>query len=125
MGSSLRTLSLFLSLSLAAASAGSLKYVVHEERGFSTEGSYQKLQTRDHVDATLPVRIGLSQRNLHKGYDFLMAVSHPESHSYGRHWTESEIHETFSPSKESVEAVKQWLVHAGINESRIAVSGGD
>ena len=48
----------------------SARHVAHEKRA-PTSGAWQK---RDRVDAkaTLPMRIGLKQRNLDRGHDMLM-----------------------------------------------------
>lgn len=48
-----------------------------------------------------------------------MDVSHPKSMNFGKHWTPEQVHDMFSPSQDSVEIVKQWLVDSGIEESRI------
>jgi len=43
------------------------------------------------------MRIALTQRNLDNAYDHLMEVSHPESASFGKHWTVKDVAETFAP----------------------------
>lgn len=101
------------------------RFVVHEKRDDLPHWRYEKIHTRDHVEKTIPLRIALAQRNLHKGYDFLMDVSHPDSENFGKHWTEEQVHDMFSPSQESVDTVKQWLVESGIDESRIKHIGGE
>ena len=45
-----------------------------------------------------------------------MRVSHPSSPDYGKLWTSDDVRETFSPSGHSVNAVKEWLTAAGIDE---------
>ena len=70
-------------------------------------------------DKVLPMRIALTQGNLHQGYDHLMDVSHPESPNYGRHWTAKQVAETFAPAQESVDAVSEWLRNSGIAADRI------
>lgn len=47
-------------------------HVVHEKR----DGSSRSLRKRDRLnpDAVLPMRIGLKQRNLDRGQEFLMDV---------------------------------------------------
>jgi tripeptidyl-peptidase-1 len=71
---------------------------------------------RDRVlpSAHLPVKIGLKQQNLDKGYGYLMDVSDPSSPNYAKHWTEDQIHEAFAPLPETVDAVRRWLVASGI-----------
>ena len=39
-------------------------------------------------------RIALTQRNLDKGYDHLMSVSHPSSPNYGKLWTAEDVRKT-------------------------------
>ena len=61
-------------------------HVVHEKR----EVQLDKWTRRDiklNRDAIIPMSIGLTQKNLDNGYDFLMDVSHPESANYGNHWS--------------------------------------
>lgn len=71
------------------------EYAVHERRDAAPAGwaRVEKLDRR----AILPMRIGLTQSNLEKGHDWLMDVSHPESDSYGKHWTVDQIAEAFAP----------------------------
>ena len=71
-------------------------------------------------DEVLPMRIALAQSNMHKADDFLMDVSHPDSPSFGKHWSAKQVAETFAPSKESVELVIDWLKSSGISRSRIS-----
>ena len=61
-------------------------------------------------------RIALKQRNLENGYDYLMSVSHPSSSNYGKLWTADEVRNTFAPSEESSEVVRNWLGNAGIKD---------
>lgn len=42
-----------------------------------------------------------------------MDVSDPQSENYGKHWTPSRVHDFFSPSEETIETVKEWLIAAG------------
>lgn len=48
--------------------------------------------------------------------------SHPKSANYGKYWSAEEVHDLFSPSQESVEAVREWLTSFGIHSSRIVHS---
>lgn len=70
-------------------------HIVHEKRSSSSAG----WQVRDRVDGNIkvPLRIGLKQRNLHLGAQFLDEMSNPRSSKYGQHWTADEIFEMFSP----------------------------
>lgn len=72
----------------------------------------------------LPLRIGLTQRNLDRAEEFLVAVSDPGSPSYGKHWTGEEVIETFAPEREAVEEVLGWLEDEGIDRNRTKVSRG-
>lgn len=57
---------------LTGAAPSTVKHVLHEKR---EKRAYDWVKgDRVHSDAVLPVRIGLSQNNLDKGYDYLMEV---------------------------------------------------
>ncbi len=71
----------------------------------------------------LPLRIGLVQPNLDRLESFWVEVSHPESLSYGRHWTAEEVAGAFRPSQESSDTIQQWLMEDGIADSRVELSG--
>lgn len=73
-----------------ASAAPAPTHVVHEKR----ETQLEKWSRRDlklSRQAVIPMSIGLTQRNLDKGYEFLMDVSHPESSNYGKHWTAEKV----------------------------------
>jgi len=82
---------------LASCSASPLSspHVVHEKRNSIPHGwaKRNKLDRR----AILPMRIALTQENLHKGEEWLMEVSHPESGKYGKHWSAANVAEAFAP----------------------------
>ena len=42
-------------------------------------------------DMNIPLRIGLTQNNLDKGYDYLMDVADPTSPNYSKHWTAKQV----------------------------------
>nr|POF26206.1 tripeptidyl-peptidase sed1 [Quercus suber] len=115
---------LIVSASVAVAFASPIisNYVLHEKRA-QHETGWAKVEALDRR-ALLPMRIGLTQRNLDKGYQWLEDVSHPESEKYGKHWSPKEVAEAFAPSTETVEAVKAWLHSAGIDSSRTKQSQG-
>ena len=48
--------------------------------------------------------------------------SHHASPNYGKHYTAAEVTDIFAPSAESVEAVRSWLVAAGIPAGKISQS---
>lgn len=99
-----------------------VNHVVHEERPVARR-SWTK-SSRLHSTKSLPVRIGLSQSNLHMADEYINAVSHPESASYGKHWTPKQIIDAFAPKQESIDAVKEWLEAEGIDASRVTLSKG-
>lgn len=41
------------------------------------------------------------------------------SPNYGKFWTPEEVHSTFAPSNETVNAVRNWLIESGVDESRL------
>lgn len=67
---------LFILLFAASATAVPL-HGVFERRG-TTNAQLWNTRAID-KNAVIPVRIGLAQRNLDKGYDYLMDISHPNS----------------------------------------------
>lgn len=97
-------------------------HVVHEER-LVARRSWTKT-ARLHSLRSLPVRIGLSQPNLHNADEYINAVSHPKSADYGKHWTPKQIIDTFAPKQESINAVKEWLEAEGIDPGRVQLSKG-
>ncbi len=128
----------FASLTTALPTAAN--HVVHEKRsGSSTWSPLQGAKPDGRI--TLPVRIGLTESNLHRGDDILMEVSDPRSDKYGKHLSADEvitspspvlttrltmgqIVDLFAPKPESIDAVRNWLVASGIESSRIALSRG-
>lgn len=109
-------------LSLASLLLGAQgKHVLHEVRTTAIHKAWQRV-SRVAPEAIVPVRIGLKQNNLELGGDRLMAISHPESEHYGKHMSESEVHDLFAPSADTVDAVREWLVEEGIDEKLIAHS---
>jgi tripeptidyl-peptidase-1 len=78
--------------------------VLHEKRdhiphGWSHHSKYPS-------DSVIPLRIGLVQPNLDAMGDLLNEVSHPDSPSYGKHWTPKMVIKKFAPSWETVDAVR-------------------
>ncbi|KAF3920277.1 Aorsin [Arthrobotrys entomopaga] len=68
------------------------------------------------------MRIGLKQRNVELGHNLFVKISTPDSPSYGNHLTTAEVIELFAPSKESEQAVLQWIYDFGIHEDRVSIS---
>ncbi|KAE8454178.1 hypothetical protein EG329_005103 [Mollisiaceae sp. DMI_Dod_QoI] len=96
-------------------------HVVHEKREHQLN-KWSRRSVKLNRDAIIPMSVGLTQRNLNQGYDFLMDVSHPESKNYGKHWSMQKIKETFAPSDATIEAVKSWLIESGIENERLKMS---
>ncbi|PBP24455.1 Pro-kumamolisin [Diplocarpon rosae] len=104
-----------------ASPVGSLsRHVIHEKRG--APPSKWARHSRLHPSTVIPVRIGLAQQNLHRAEEFINEVAHPESKSYGKHWSRQKVVDMFSPSQESIGAVQEWLSNSGIDESRLQMS---
>ncbi|TAQ90266.1 hypothetical protein B7494_g1422 [Chlorociboria aeruginascens] len=93
---------------------------VHEKRDVLPS----RWTKRDRVEShkLLPMRIGLAQTNLDKGYEHLMDVSNPASPNFAKHWTSDEVIEAFRPSEETEREVREWLVKGGIPDKRITHS---
>lgn len=73
-------------------------HVVHEKR--SESSSWSPIEgTKPDGRITLPVRIGLTESNLHRGDGILMEVSDPSSDKYGQHLSAEEVR--FSSSHNS------------------------
>ena len=108
-----------LGVALAAPSRRS-PHVLHETRA---------LEPLDWVpvgrldsNKVLPMRFGLVQQNLHRVEEMLRAVSHPESPTYGKHYTPADVVDTFAPSKETITAVTKWLIDSGFAPNRLRLS---
>ncbi|KAM5532589.1 hypothetical protein V8D89_013715 [Ganoderma adspersum] len=97
------------------------KRVVPEARSFAPVG--WSLQRRADPDAVVPLKISLTQSNLHKLDEYLLEVSDPESANYGQLWTPARVAQVFRPSKESVDTVHNWLVKdCGVHPKKIRLS---
>jgi tripeptidyl-peptidase I len=68
-------------LSVVTASPTS-RYVVHEKREIGNS-AWVPVEAKLNGRTAIPLSIGLTQRNLEKGHDFLMDVSDPTSPNYG------------------------------------------
>lgn len=92
-------------------------HAVHERRHVP----HPRINRRVAPDVVLPMRIGLRQDAvaLASAEDWLMEVSHPASPNFGQHWTSDEVIAAFSPSRETVDTVAEWLVASGIARERI------
>ena len=70
-----------------AAAVPSDPHVIHEKRSGSPLA--WKRHSRAIKEQTLPIRIGLKQRNLHNADRFIQDVADPDSPNYGRSEDES------------------------------------
>ena len=70
-------------------------HVIHEKRHVAPIGWSRKDALEP--QAVLPVSIALAQENLHRGDDWLMDVSHPDSPNYGKHWSAEEVVSAYAP----------------------------
>lgn len=96
------------------------RHVVHERRSEPPPRWSQHACL--HPAAAIPVRIGLTQQNLHRAEEFINQVAHPSSPDYGRYWSKQKVADMFAPTGETIEAVKEWLHSSGIDPSRIRIS---
>ena len=115
-------LSLFATLIGIAVAVPSRRspHILHETR--ATEPFDWVPVGRLDSNKILPMRFGLAQQNLHRVEEMLMAVSHPESPTYGKHYTPADIVKTFAPSNETISTVTNWLVDSGFAPSRLRLS---
>ena len=91
-------LNLGTTLALAACALAlpkSSRHVVHERRNKGSVWVPKEDYTVD-KNFKLPVRIGLTQSNLHLGHDMLMKVSEPDSKDYGKHLSMEQVRQ-FQP----------------------------
>lgn len=117
-----RLVSVLVFAALALGEPQLSPHVVHERRSFNPEARGWRLSRRMQGDAVLPVKIGLTQQNLHTIEDLLLSVSHPESPDYGKHWTAEQVVDHFAPARETIESVTNWLTQSGISRSRLRLS---
>lgn len=97
-------------------------HVVHEKRLVDPTDHDWTLARRLESHKVFRMRIGLVQRNLHLIDELVMSVSHPDSPTYGQHWSAEKVLETFAPADSSVSAVKDWLSDEGLQWERIKIS---
>ncbi|KAF8132082.1 peptidase S8/S53 domain-containing protein [Boletus edulis] len=110
-----------LSLGLAASSDPILsRWIVHERRSHIPSG--WSLARRHDASAVVPLRFALAQSNVENIEEYLYDVSHPSSPNYGKHWSAAKVASTFAPSRDSVDAVRDWLIESGIESHRITLS---
>lgn len=110
-------------LHLLACLAHANTYVMHEKRAAVLDGWKSIRRLESHV--VLPMRFGLAQSNLQKLEDELLLVSDPASPHYGQHWTQDDVINYFSPSRETVQTVRDWLLASGISMDRQEVTASN
>lgn len=96
-------------------------HALHERQASHVKHVWKR-GSKVHSSAVLPMRIGLHQRNLQEGHDLLMDRSNHKSPNFGKRMTSREVIDFFAPPRESVEAVRDWIVAGGILVSRISQS---
>lgn len=120
----MKVAAIFLSAFCAAALGIPLgDSVLHEKRDDSRVLSKRSTESPD-ANAQVPVRIALKQRNLERGMELLMAVSDPDSPTYGQHYSADQVVDLFSAEPESIEKVTKWLRDAGIDGISVPKSKG-
>lgn len=119
----LKALALALVSAVLVTAAPSLprsNHVLHERR--SMEPTAWSRSSRLEGHKVLPMRFGLAQQNLHKLEELLMSVSHPESLSYGKHFSANDVVDTFAPSDDTIATVMTWLTDFGIHPDRLRLT---
>lgn len=94
--------------------------ILHERRSHIPSG--WNLARKHDAPAVVPLRFALAQSNLEDLEEYLHDVSHPSSPNYGKHWSAGKVASTFAPSRQSVDAVRNWLLESGIESHRIKLS---
>ncbi|KAJ7119731.1 subtilisin-like protein [Mycena epipterygia] len=117
----LLTLAALASISAALPSTHS-PHILHEKRAADPYASGWIQARRLESSKIIPMRVGLRQRNLDQLEDLLLSVSHPESPTYGEHWSAAQIVDMFAPSLETIAAVKNWLIDSGLSDDRLRLS---
>jgi tripeptidyl-peptidase-1 len=112
--------SLAICILVAAAPSRCGGYVVHEHRAAEPVAWAKTRRLEAHK--LIPLRIGLTQQNMHQLQELLMSVSHPESPTFDQHWSPERVIEHFAPSEDTISRVKNWLIASGFNPGQIRVS---
>ncbi|KAH6642332.1 peptidase S8/S53 domain-containing protein [Boeremia exigua] len=113
---------LFLSLNGLAVGSPLDSHVIHEKRD-ALPVAWIK-QSRAPKDTVLPVRIGLTQRNLEHSDRYLDDISDPDSPNFGKHWTAEQVANTFAPHPHASKTTLEWLQSSGVDLKRIKHSIG-
>lgn len=78
-----------------------------------------QVKTPAPADHKLDLHIRLKEQNLDQLAQRTLAVSDPEHEDYGKHLTKAEVDALTAPTKETVDAVEQWLSAHGINAGKV------
>lgn len=92
------------------------------ERRDSPPSTWSISSRAPHPETILPLRIGLTQSNLHQLEASLLEVSDPESEHYGNHWSAEKVADFFAPAEEAVAGVRAWLEEHGLEKERVKLS---
>ncbi|KAJ7505953.1 subtilisin-like protein [Mycena galericulata] len=114
-------LTTLVALATVSAAPSSIR-VLHEKRAVEPDVSGWSLARRLEPSNLIPLRVGLRERNLDRLEDLLLSVSHPDSPTYGEHWSPAQIVDMFAPSHETIAAVKDWLIDSGLPSNRLRLS---
>ena len=85
------------------------------------------LHRRADPNTLVPLKFKLAQSNIHNLDAYLLDIADPSSPNYGKHWTPSQVAQTFRPSQATIDAVHAWLLtEHGLEPHRIVLteSGG-
>ncbi|KAF8265790.1 subtilisin-like protein [Lactarius quietus] len=107
------------SIALASPSQRA-NHVIHERRTAEPIG-WAKYHRAD-ADDIIPLRIGMKQQNIHMLEDLLMDVAHPDSPTYGQHWTPEKVIDFFAPGESTIRSIRTWLSASGIAEDKLRLS---
>ncbi|KAK1757087.1 peptidase S8/S53 domain-containing protein [Echria macrotheca] len=97
------------------------RYSVHERRSRSPTG-WTQLDSLPDPKAALRLTFALVPRNAESAEEQLLRVSDPRSSSYGQYWTAADVINMFSPDRQAVHAVIDWLLESGVGPQRIRSS---
>jgi tripeptidyl-peptidase I len=89
----LSTLILANSIATVVVAAPSSPYVVHQKRNINIASKWEEQNINLDRREVLPMSIALTQRNLDRGYSYLIDVSDPTSQNYGKHWSADTVTE--------------------------------
>ncbi|KAK4048278.1 hypothetical protein OIO90_005897 [Microbotryomycetes sp. JL221] len=104
---------------VAAVFAAPLRVV---EKRSTYPSSWRRLNDQPSPDMIIPLKFGLTQQNLDRLDEVLESIAHPDSVTYGKHWTKDQVRDFFAASDESTRAVRSWLIEEGLEEVELSHS---